>query len=1107
MRWIRRSNERYRGGAMGVGPRRTIRGPSSRHLTAELLEDRRVLHALSTGAGDGGLSVNVDGYGAFGSAVGGIAGDAFYDPIGSIQQSGTVFESGVAIRVGNATDRQFLTSGDIAFTGGLPDPGTTGTATNATSSFSFGGLSFSLTQTVERTQDDQNQPTGSLLTQTYVITNPGASPLSFEMIRYIDGDLLFDGTLVDGGGHLRDILFETDAGGSGETDTTFVGMDAIGGTIPDTGRFEGLEFPQLELAIIAGDPLHDTIFGDSNSDGFVDAGQEYDITLAWRNLFDLAPGESATYATRTVFGSGAPDAAPIGPVANIDADVAQPEGNSGLNDLVFTVSLTEPVASAQTVVYTTVDGTATSPGDYQAQTGTLTFLPGGPLSQGITVPIVGDQNVEPNESFLLQLTGDSEVRLGRTLATGTIVNDDVGFSINDVQVFEGDSGTTDAVFTVTLTGIVQTPVTVTYTTLNDTADGGTDYIPRAGILTFVPGVFTTNVTVPVIGDKLSEDTEDFLVALENTDAILLKGIGIGTIIDVDPLPTLYVNDVQITTAGALALSATFTVALDTASGTTVRVDYFTSDGTAHDGADYLGQSGTLVFPRGVTTLQVTVPVMTPAVYTANTLFYLNLFNPILATPGDLQGAATFVFSTPPTGNFIIDDGDPGYTQTAGWTNLTNLASYQLDYNYHAAGNGSGQANWTFKYLQPGSYQVFTKWIPFSNRATNAPYTIFNGSTPIGTVLVNQQLMPVGDQSNHIVWQSLGTFTTTTGTLSVRLGDNANGLVVADAVRLVAGGIGPQEAEMDVASFDHSIATGDMSPEFDDGTDFGEMPATTNAVTHTFVVTNNGNADLHLTGVPRISVEGANPQDFTVVAEPDFTVGPGRTSTFKLVYRATDVGLRQAIISIANDDDSEHPYTFAVQATALGDGPPVVAAHNAAMPLDVNADTRISSLDALLIINRLILASTPIVASPSALPLTADFSAAPAAAPAPSGAGGNYYVDVNGDGIVSPRDALMVINYLNSQGSHSSSAGISASPSAAPALQALAVDQAIRQMTMPAADEPPANPAINVGAASAAIASATSQPAAISAALPPPSAQSVARKSGEVTGLDWLDEPL
>ena len=186
--------------------------------------------------------------------------------------------------------------------------------------------------------------------------------------------------------------------------------------------------------------------------------------------------------------------------------------------------------------------------------------------------------------------------------------------------------------------------------------------------------------------------------------------------------------------------------------------------------------------------------------------------------------------------------------------------------------------------------------------------------------INQRIAPAGDQSNGITWQSLGLFTIVNGSLSVRLADNANGIVVADAVRIVADGIPPAEPEMDVAGSDQSIGTFDVSPTASDGTDFGPVASQSNSITHTFMVTNTGNADLHLFGAPRVAVSGSHVADFTVLVQPGSSIAPGFASTFQILFHPGDIGLRQAVISIANDDDSEHPYTFAVQGTGVAMGP-------------------------------------------------------------------------------------------------------------------------------------------------------------------------------------------
>lgn len=265
--------------------------------------------SLSNGTGDATLTVGVDGFGSFGSSIGDDATDAIYNPLGSIAAAGTTFQSGVAIRVGSAGARTYLTSGSI-FGSSLPNPTVTGTPTAANSSFSFGVLNFTLTQTLTPLITNSVQ-TGTVLTQTYVISNAGGSPTSFELIRYIDGDLQFDGSIDDGGGRIfagsTEILFETDTALGTADATTFLGITGEGGIVPASERYEVDSYNGLRARIANGTALDDLITDDGpDADQFVDAGNGYDITLALRNLFELGVNGSATYVTRTIFGNGAP---------------------------------------------------------------------------------------------------------------------------------------------------------------------------------------------------------------------------------------------------------------------------------------------------------------------------------------------------------------------------------------------------------------------------------------------------------------------------------------------------------------------------------------------------------------------------------------------------------------------------------------------------------------------------------------------------------------------------------------------------------------------------------------------------------------------------------
>ena len=91
-------------------------------------------------------------------------------------------------------------------------------------------------------------------------------------------------------------------------------------------------------------------------------------------------------------------------------------------------------------------------------------------------------------------------------------------SINDVTVTEGNSGTSNANFIVSLSVPAGSTVTVDYATADGTARAGKDYTAAAGILTFQDGESQKTVPVPVIGDTAVEPDETFSVSLSNPKA-------------------------------------------------------------------------------------------------------------------------------------------------------------------------------------------------------------------------------------------------------------------------------------------------------------------------------------------------------------------------------------------------------------------------------------------------------------------------------------------------------------------------------------------------------------------------------------------------------------
>jgi len=122
-------------------------------------------------------------------------------------------------------------------------------------------------------------------------------------------------------------------------------------------------------------------------------------------------------------------------------------------------------------------------------------------------------------------------------------------AINDIAVTEGNSGTSSAVLTVTLTGTVQGGFTVPVSSVNVTATAGSDYIAIAGgtVLSFTGAAGQTRmITVPVIGDTLAESDETFQVLLGTPSApsvSVVDGTGLVTIVndDVETCTPTYPN--------------------------------------------------------------------------------------------------------------------------------------------------------------------------------------------------------------------------------------------------------------------------------------------------------------------------------------------------------------------------------------------------------------------------------------------------------------------------------------------------------------------------------------------------------------------------------------
>ncbi|MBT3268226.1 hypothetical protein HN371_13790 [Candidatus Poribacteria bacterium] len=398
------------------------------------------------------------------------------------------------------------------------------------------------------------------------------------------------------------------------------------------------------------------------------------------------------------------DASGLGTITNEDPaptiTMADPTAVSeSAGSVVFTVTLSQAVGADVSVDYALIDGSAVAADggsgpedgtlDYGAVTdddssttdGTL-VIEQGTTTGDITVVINSDSEIENDETFVLQLSSPNGVSwtgypIITTLeALATIDNDDNStISITDpTAVTEGDSGTTAMVFTVTQTPANVADATVDYTTSDATASDAGDYTLTSGTLTFLAGITTRTISVPILGDTVDEGTGDetFTLTLSNVFNSTLDGAtdpitATGTITDDDDVPTITIGDVTIAEGDSGVVQDTLTVSLS--HGTEVG-DVTVTANSADDTATQLSDDY-----EAVSGLVVTIAASTPGVVNTTATVTVDVngdstdevdetFDVVLTGASDTVNSLAFTASDDTGTATITDDDDPPVASVA-----------------------------------------------------------------------------------------------------------------------------------------------------------------------------------------------------------------------------------------------------------------------------------------------------------------------------------------------------------------------------------------------------------------------------------------------------------
>ncbi|MEK6279606.1 MAG: lamin tail domain-containing protein [Acidobacteriota bacterium] len=420
------------------------------------------------------------------------------------------------------------------------------------------------------------------------------------------------------------------------------------------------------------------------------------------------------------------DCVPGTPTTLAITDVAMSEGNSGSRIFTFTVSLSAPIPATDVVFdLATQNKTATTANDdYEARTLTNQIIPAGQQIYTFDVTVNGDTTVEPDETFVVNVTNATGSTVTDGQGQGTILNDDLpNLSINDVSLAESNSGTKVFNFTVALSAPAASAVAFDIATQDDTATvADNDYVSQALMNQSIPaGQQTYIFAVVVKGDVNVEGNETFFVNLTNVSgAAVSDSQGLGTIQNDDSI-LLTINDVAIDEGNSSSTIFTFTVSSSLpapVSGLSFNIAAQDGSATSSSG-DYASKSLTnQTIPAGQQTYTFDVTINGDLNVEPAETFLVNLTNVNGGTVVDGQGLGTI--ENDDAANLVISQlyaggGNAGASFTNDFVEIFNrgtttvnfaTTTYSIQYTGATANFGSNKVDLTAGTIFPGQYFLF-----------------------------------------------------------------------------------------------------------------------------------------------------------------------------------------------------------------------------------------------------------------------------------------------------------------------------------------------------------------------------------------------------------------
>ncbi len=262
-----------------------------------------------------------------------------------------------------------------------------------------------------------------------------------------------------------------------------------------------------------------------------------------------------------------------------------------------------------------------------------------------------------------------------------------------------------------------------------------------------------------------------------------------------------------------------------------------------------------------------------------------IFNP--AAPGSITAVRVFSLAE-----------ETGEHQVRIWRNADNALI-------------AGPIPWTFG----GEENWITLDIPDVPVLANQDYTISISTAADGWYPANAFFfVNAGSNGQHLSYSAgAGVFSETAGT---RPTTSFNNTAYLRDIVFAPNLTGPT---MKVKGNGADITNADLSPSTADDTQFGGINLNSAAREHTFTISNTGQANLDLSGNPKVAISGPNAADFTVTAQPASPVPPGGTAAFTIRFSPSGGGLRDALVTITNNTSAGAAYLFGIEGVGLASG--------------------------------------------------------------------------------------------------------------------------------------------------------------------------------------------